>query len=45
MAPEVAAGLNDEVDERSDVYLLGGTLYQMLSGRPPRPGEEPHGAD
>ena len=36
MAPEVAAGLNEEVDERSDIYLLGATLYQMLSGRPPR---------
>src|SRR5262249_16153923 len=36
MAPEVAAGLNEEVDERSDIYLLGGTLYQILSGRQPR---------
>jgi serine/threonine protein kinase/Flp pilus assembly protein TadD len=36
MAPEVAAGLNEEVDERSDIYLLGATLYQMLSGRQPR---------
>jgi tetratricopeptide (TPR) repeat protein/tRNA A-37 threonylcarbamoyl transferase component Bud32 len=36
MAPEVAAGLNEEVDERSDIYLLGGTLYQILSGHQPR---------
>ena len=36
MAPEVAAGLNEEVDHRSDIYLLGATLYQMLSGRQPR---------
>ncbi len=36
MAPEVAAGLNEEVDERSDIYLLGATLYQILSGYPPR---------
>ena len=36
MAPEVAAGLNEEVDERSDIYLLGATLYQILSGRQPR---------
>lgn len=36
MAPEVAAGLSDEVDERSDIYLLGGTLYEILSGNKPR---------
>jgi tetratricopeptide (TPR) repeat protein len=36
MAPEVAAGKNDEVDERSDIYLLGATLYQILSGQQPR---------
>jgi serine/threonine protein kinase/Flp pilus assembly protein TadD len=39
MAPEVAAGLTDEVDERSDIFLLGATLYQMLSGRQPRSGK------
>ena len=36
MAPEVAAGLNDEVDQRSDVYLLGATLYEILTGKQPR---------
>jgi serine/threonine protein kinase/regulator of sirC expression with transglutaminase-like and TPR domain len=36
MVPEVAAGLNEEVDERSDIYLLGATLYQILTGRQPR---------
>ena len=36
MAPEAAAGLTEEVDERSDIYLLGATLYEMLSGRQPR---------
>jgi tetratricopeptide (TPR) repeat protein len=36
MAPEVAQGLNAEVDHRSDIYLLGSTLYQILTGKRPR---------
>jgi tetratricopeptide (TPR) repeat protein len=36
MAPEVAAGLNDQVDQVSDVYLLGATLYEILTGSVPR---------
>ena len=38
MAPETAMGLNEQVDQRSDVYLLGGTLFEMLTGRSPRQG-------
>jgi tetratricopeptide (TPR) repeat protein/tRNA A-37 threonylcarbamoyl transferase component Bud32 len=38
MAPEVAAGLMAEVDQRSDVYLLGATLYEILTGHLPREG-------
>ncbi len=35
MAPEQARGQNHAIDERTDVFLLGGMLYRILVGRPP----------
>jgi serine/threonine protein kinase/Flp pilus assembly protein TadD len=36
MSPEVAEGNVAEVDQASDIYLLGGTLYHILTGKRPR---------
>ena len=33
MAPEHARGLSDEVDERSDLWAVGATMFCLLSGR------------
>jgi serine/threonine-protein kinase len=38
MAPEQAWGRVDELDERTDVYGLGGILYAILTQSPPHDG-------
>jgi serine/threonine-protein kinase len=35
MAPEQLQGLHEKLDERTDVFSLGATLYQILTGQPP----------
>jgi serine/threonine protein kinase len=42
ISPEQARGDLDRIDERSDIYVLGGILYAILALRPPVEGETVH---
>jgi serine/threonine protein kinase len=38
MSPEQAHAEVEKVDERTDIFLLGGVLYEILTGQPPYMG-------
>jgi len=39
MAPEMVGGQQLRLGERTDVYLLGAMLYEVITGRPPHVGK------
>jgi formylglycine-generating enzyme required for sulfatase activity len=41
MSPEQALRSKITIDHRTDIYSLGATMYEMLSGRPPFEGKSP----
>lgn len=41
MAPEMTTDGKSTLSERTDVYLLGGILCEILTGRPPHPADNP----
>lgn len=41
MAPEQTGRMNRSIDSRSDLYALGATLYELLTGTPPFTAADP----
>lgn len=41
MSPEQAHGEKEKIDRRSDVFSLGSTMYELLTGKLAFPGETP----
>ena len=39
MAPEQLGGEDPRITPRTDIYLLGGMLFELLTGRPPHSGD------
>lgn len=44
MAPEMARGKMNELSRRTDVFMLGATLHQILTGEPPNLADDLEGA-
>ncbi|MEE2788043.1 MAG: serine/threonine-protein kinase [Myxococcota bacterium] len=44
MAPEMLSGYPQDVDNRTDVFLLGATLHEILTGKPRHESRGPLGA-
>ena len=42
MAPEMVVGDRTRIDRRTDVFLLGATLFEVLTGAPPHDGPTLH---
>lgn len=42
MAPEMITGKKSRFSEATDVHLLGGILFEIVTGQPPRAGKNTH---